>query len=160
MPEWIASLSVSWSAVGWGLAIGAATFAISIFMVGFVCVRLPSNYFSDEHTSALVSDRHPALQVALRLGKNLLGVVLVIAGLIMFVTPGQGLLTVLVGILLLDFPGKRRLECKIVSRPSVLTPINMVRARFGKPPLVVGNGVPCPAPPRDTHEEQHVLPRH
>jgi hypothetical protein len=51
--------------------------------------------------------------------------------------PGQGILTILLGIMLLDFPGKRKLEHKIVSRPKVLSTINKLRHRFGKPALVL-----------------------
>ena len=49
--------------------------------------------------------------------------------------PGQGLLTILIGLILLDFPGKRGLERRLVSRPSVLAAINRLRARFGRPAM-------------------------
>jgi hypothetical protein len=51
--------------------------------------------------------------------------------------PGQGILTILLGIMLVDFPGKRELERKIVSRPQVFETINKLRHRFGKPNLVL-----------------------
>jgi hypothetical protein len=51
--------------------------------------------------------------------------------------PGQGILTILLGIMLLDFPGKRECEYKLVSRPKVLRTINLLRQKFGKPPLVL-----------------------
>jgi hypothetical protein len=59
-----------------------------------------------------------------------LGIVLSLPGV-----PGQGLLTVLLGVMLLDFPGKSRLEQKLLSRPSIVNAINKLRARFKKPPL-------------------------
>ena len=62
----------------------------------------------------------------------IVGIVLSIPGV-----PGQGLLTILLGVMLLDFPGKRRLELKIVSRPSVLKTVNSLRSKFGKPKLVL-----------------------
>ncbi len=49
--------------------------------------------------------------------------------------PGQGILTILIGIMLLDLPGTRNLELKLVRRPHVLGAINRIRARFHKPPL-------------------------
>ena len=61
-----------------------------------------------------------------------LGIVLSLPGV-----PGQGILTILLGIMLLDFPGRRKLEHKLVSRPQVLKTINKLRHRFGKPPLVL-----------------------
>jgi hypothetical protein len=51
--------------------------------------------------------------------------------------PGQGILNILLGIMLLDFPGKRSLEYRLVSRPQVLSTINKLRHRFGKPKLVL-----------------------
>jgi hypothetical protein len=71
--------------------------------------------------------------------KNLLGLVLVFAGIIMSLpgVPGQGVLTILLGIMLLDFPGKRALETRIVGRPRVNSAVNALRARFGKPPLML-----------------------
>ena len=41
--------------------------------------------------------------------RNAVGLVLVTAGLAMLVLPGQGIITLLVGIILMDFPGKHRL---------------------------------------------------
>jgi hypothetical protein len=64
-----------------------------------------------------------------------LGAVFLLAGLAMLFTPGQGLLTILMGIMLLNFPGKQRLELAIVRRPAVLKSINWVRGRAGRPPL-------------------------
>lgn len=69
--------------------------------------------------------------------KNLVGVVFLLAGIAMLVLPGQGLLTVLIGISLIDFPGKHRLEARLVSQRLVLQAINAVRHRFGRPPLVL-----------------------
>ena len=71
--------------------------------------------------------------------KNISGVVLVFAGILMSLpgVPGQGVLTILMGVMLLDFPGKRRLELKLVSRPKVLRTVNRIRARFDRPPLLL-----------------------
>jgi hypothetical protein len=51
--------------------------------------------------------------------------------------PGPGVLTVLLGVMLLDFPGKRALELKLVSRAQVRRGIDRVRKRFDKPPLLL-----------------------
>lgn len=58
----------------------------------------------------------------------------------MLFTPGPGVLTILIGVMLLNFPGKRRLERKLVERPRVLEAINRLRARFGKAPLILEVG--------------------
>ena len=73
--------------------------------------------------------RHPLARVSMRVVKNLLGMVLLFAGIAMMVLPGQGIITVLVALTLLDFPGKRRLELRIIRQPQVLRAVNWVRTR-------------------------------
>jgi hypothetical protein len=79
------------------------------------------------------------LRWAVALGKNLLGLVLVLLGAIMALpgVPGQGLLTMIIGMTILDFPGKRRLEVRFLHRPRILGALNRLRARFGRQPLVL-----------------------
>ncbi len=71
------------------------------------------------------------------IAKNLLGYIFVVAGTLMLVLPGQGLLTILVGIMFLNFRGKYELERWIVSRQPVLGSINWIRRRAGRAPLVL-----------------------
>jgi hypothetical protein len=72
-----------------------------------------------------------------KVAKNVLGLALVGLGLLLSLpgVPGQGILTVLIGLILLDFPGKRALERRLVTRPAVLHAINRLRARFNRPPM-------------------------
>lgn len=69
--------------------------------------------------------------------KNIAGLLLVLLGLVLSLpgVPGQGLITILIGIMLLDFPGKQKIERKIISRPSVLSNVNRLREKFSRPPL-------------------------
>ena len=73
-------------------------------------------------------------------GKNLLGSVLMVAGVAMLVLPGQGVLTILVGFLLVDFPGKYPLERWLVSRRAIGAPLNWLRSRAGRAPLEFWTG--------------------
>ncbi|MGH9931772.1 MAG: hypothetical protein ACREA9_21430 [Pyrinomonadaceae bacterium] len=115
------------------------TFAISLAIVSFIMVNIPSDYFRKDRPRELWSDRHPAVRFFGVFVKNLLGVVLVALGIVMSIpgVPGQGILTILLGIMLLDFPGKRDLEHRLVSRPRVLLAINKLRHRFGRDGLVL-----------------------
>jgi hypothetical protein len=69
--------------------------------------------------------------------KNILGVILILIGLALSLpgVPGQGLLTILLGLIMLDIPGKRPLEARIIKRPTILAAINKLRAKYNKPPL-------------------------
>ena len=122
-----------------GILIFAGTFLISLAVVSFILVKLPPTYFQPSHSRHFWLDRHPAIRWSGLIAKNALGVVLVLLGILMSIpgVPGQGILTILLGIMLVDFPGKRRLEYKLVSRPRVRETINRLRHRFSKPPLVL-----------------------
>jgi UPF0716 family protein affecting phage T7 exclusion len=74
-------------------------------------------------------DRHAALRLTARVGKNVLGVLLDVVGIVLVLpgVPGQGMLTILIGLMLLDVPGKRRLERRIVGRRRILKAINRLR---------------------------------
>ena len=136
------------SAVLWTLVLCSA-FVGSLAIGAFFLVQLPATYFlDDDHNVPRPSDRG-FLYWTLLILKNLLGAVLVVAGAVMLFTPGQGILTILIGIMLLTFPGKRRLERKLVAQPHVLDAINRLRARFAKPPLVIEKAEHQIETPRD-----------
>lgn len=121
--------------------IGAAIFLVSFFanlgIVSLILVKLPADHFSKRRKTKFWAGPRPWLHAAKVIGKNIGGVLLVALGIVLSLpgVPGQGLLTVLLGIMLLDFPGRHRLEQKLLSKPSILNSINKLRARFDKKPL-------------------------
>jgi hypothetical protein len=112
-------------------------FVGSLFVIPFILVRLPPHYFDERHPRTWMEEHHPILRLIGHVIKNVIGAVLLLAGIAMLFLPGQGILTMLIGISLLDFPGKRRLEAKIIGQRSVLQTINSLREKFGRPPLTV-----------------------
>lgn len=143
MIDWLTRLihgwGLTWGQVLFGVLLSVVTFVLSLAVVMFVLVKLPPNYFHSSHDREFLVHRHPILRAVGIFVKNLLGLVLVGAGVVMSLpgVPGQGVLTILLGIMLLDFPGKRALETRIVSRPRVYSAVNALRARFDKPPLLL-----------------------
>jgi hypothetical protein len=115
------------------------TFATSLAIVSLVLVKLPATYFKRSHDRTFLVNHPPIVRVLAIIGKNLLGGVLVVVGIVLSLpgVPGQGALTILLGIMLLDFPGKQRFEYWLVSRPKILNAINKLRHRFSKPELVL-----------------------
>ena|SRR3982750_239298 len=115
------------------------TFAGSLGVISLILVKIPSDYFRESHSRDVASHHGPVFRWATIIGKNLLGAVLVLLGILMSLpgVPGQGVLTILLGIMLLDLPGKRRLEQKILKQPKVLEKINNLRQKFSKPPLLL-----------------------
>jgi hypothetical protein len=69
--------------------------------------------------------------------KNAVGVLFIVLGIAMLVLPGQGILTLLIGIMLTNFPGKYRLERRVVTSKPILRNINKLRVRAGHEPLQV-----------------------
>jgi len=113
------------------------SFAASVIAIPMILIRLPEDYFCERHSRTWLKERHPVLRVVALALKNLLGVILLASGLAMLVLPGQGLLTMLIGVSMVDFPGKRALERNLINRPPVLHTINRIRQRFHQPPLRV-----------------------
>jgi hypothetical protein len=120
----------------WSGAVSLAALGATVVGVPWVVGRLPVDYFSRERREVWrESDGEPLFALLLGLLKNLLGAVLVLLGVLMLFTPGQGVLTLLAGLLLMNFPGKYRLECWLVLRPGVMRGMNWLRARRGQPPF-------------------------
>lgn len=135
LADWLPDLT--WRNVGLGVLIVVVTFVVATGVVSFVVVKLPATYFHPDHDREVLKDKHQAIRWAGIIGKNLAGVILIVLGVVMSLpgVPGPGLVTILFGVMLVDFPGKRRLEHKIVSQPRVLKAINDLRKRFGKKPI-------------------------
>jgi hypothetical protein len=109
----------------------------SLIAIPWILIRLPSDYFDLRVPRYWMKDHHPALRLIGLILKNIAGAIFLIAGFLMLFLPGQGLLTMLIGISFIDFPGKRRLEAKIVGQRTILHAINTMRSKFNKPPLTL-----------------------
>jgi hypothetical protein len=125
-------------------------FVGTLIVVPWLVVRIPADYFvrrqaAHEHRK----DWHPWLRIGLLVVKNLCGVALVLAGIAMLLLPGQGILTILIGLTLLDFPGKFALEQKLARQPAVFGAMNWIRAKAGRPSLA------APPPPQVSSSGAH-----
>jgi hypothetical protein len=123
LSRWFSSPVVDGALVVFSLAAVLA----SVLLVPRFLARLPHDYLRRP------AERHASL--VLRVLRNLFGILLVLLGVAMLVLPGQGLLTLLVGLMLVDFPGKHELIVKLLSRPKVLEVVNKLRARHRAEPL-------------------------
>lgn len=122
--------------LGWLTLASVIVFIGTLALVPWLVARIPADYFSHgRRHKAPWADERPWLRGLLVAGKNLLGGLVIVAGAAMLVLPGQGLLAILLGIMLLDFPGKYRFERRIVSWGPVLRTINRLRRRAGRAPL-------------------------
>lgn len=114
----------------WLAAASVVMFFGTLLLLPAIVVRIPEDYFTNDERRALPFGRtHPVIRAVLLAAKNVLGVIFILAGLVMLLTPGQGLLCLVIGVMLLDFPGKFRLERWVVRRRSVHRAINWMRRR-------------------------------
>jgi hypothetical protein len=107
----------------------AAGFAAIVF--------LPEDHFLPRPIPDSWWRRHWMMRWFLLGLKNAAGGVIAMLGIVMLVAPGPGLVFILLGLSLLDFPGKRKLERKLVERPSVIRFLNDLRGTFKRPPFLL-----------------------
>lgn len=125
------------------LLIGAGLFAVTsiggLALVSLLLVKLPAAYFAQSRPRTFWIDRHPLVRMTGIVVKNVLGAIAIPLGLVMSIpgVPGPGLLVAFIGVMLLDFPGKRKLETRLIAQPAIFQAINNLRRRHGKPPLIL-----------------------
>ena len=122
----------------WLGAISVVSFFGTLALLPYLVVRIPADYFHERHPFLEdLGTTHPVLRWALFALKNLTGVIVLLCGIAMLVLPGQGLITIIIGLMLLNFPGKFAFERWLVSRPGVLRAINWMRVRANHAPLTL-----------------------
>lgn len=120
------------------VVVSVVTFFGTLLIVPWILVRIPSDYFvRAQRTPLTVHKRHPVLRLMLLTLKNMLGFVLLLGGFAMLFIPGQGLLTIVLGLMLINFPGKFRLERWLIQRRNIHRPINWIRHKRGRDPIEV-----------------------
>ncbi len=122
----------------WAVGLYLLVFIASLVAFVVLIVLLPPRYFV-ERSNWVLDKQRPLVRWLGIIGKNMLGVAIILLGIGLSLPgiPGQGILTILIGVMLLDIPGKRRLARSVVRRPHMLRPMNRLRAWFGRPPLVM-----------------------
>lgn len=118
--------------------ISLVVLAITVVALPVIVMKLPEDYFINEtREPASQTRKHPLLWAVISFAKNVLGVLLILVGIAMLVLPGQGTVTILIGLAISNFPGKFKLERKIASQPAVGATLNKIRDLTGTPPLLM-----------------------
>jgi hypothetical protein len=138
--DWLES-QLSWlreyqSILWWSGAVSIALLLLTPALVAYVVVQLPKDYFNPKRRQrAGWPQKYPAVRPIVVIAKNLLGALLALAGVAMLALPGQGVLTLVAGLMFMDFPGKFQLERWLATRSQVWRSLNWLRKRFGRDPL-------------------------
>ncbi|MCL7489793.1 MAG: hypothetical protein M8357_16630 [Desulfobulbaceae bacterium] len=113
------------------------TFIGSLVAIPWIIARLPINYFiRHREVVAKRHERHPLMAKLIFAGRNSIGILFFMAGVAMLLLPGQGLITILIGISFMDFPAKQQLVETLVRRPRVIRLLNWIRQKEKKPPFL------------------------
>jgi len=119
------------------------TFVGTLVAIPILVVRIPEDYFTrPSRPRSRWRNHHPVIRISVLVIKNILGVTFILAGIAMLFLPGQGILTILIGITLTNFPGKMALERWLIRHRPVRHAINWLRKRTHHPPLQI----PCHDP--------------
>ena len=137
--QWLTQFweSLTWGRIIWGATFSVVTIIASYAMIVIGMIKIPADYFSSSYVKKENFDKHFSVRWGAFIVKNTLGFLLIIAGIIMIFTPGPGVPTILLGLIMMDIPGKRPLEAKLIQRPMVLSAVNDLRAKYNKLPLII-----------------------
>ncbi|MEO6589347.1 MAG: hypothetical protein ABIP06_08585 [Pyrinomonadaceae bacterium] len=139
--DWVYSFWASLTL--WKILFGIGMFLLSLLFsflsIGIVMVKIPVNYFSPHYVQNFLPGKPWLVRWSAMILKNVFGLFLILLGIILSLpgVPGQGILTILLGLIMTDIPFKRPLEARIIKRPTVLSAVNKLRARYEKPPLIM-----------------------
>lgn len=129
MPDFLKRLFANEGFTTWVLVVSVAMFVASLVAVPWVIARAPRDYFTNDGSGKAGGS------IALKVLKNIAGLVLLVAGVLMLLLPGQGILTLVVGLALLDVPGKHALLVRLARKPSVFKALNYVRNKAKREPF-------------------------
>ena len=117
------------------------TFSLIIFIFSLLSLKwlvsfIPYDYFTNNSPSKLKSEFF-LIWIMLMIVKNIIGYILIVGGILMLVLPGQGLFTILIGLMLSNYPGKFYIEKRFIAIPSILKMINWLRKKTNTPKIKI-----------------------
>ena len=120
----------------WLATISLFVFIFSLVSIKWLVALIPTDYFIKKNISKSKKS-YSLLWLMSIIVKNIIGYTLILGGILMLVLPGQGLFTILMGLILSNYPGKYTIEKRFISFPSILKTINWLRKKSNKPRLKI-----------------------
>lgn len=123
------------------------SFAIGLICVPWLINKLDDDFFTLQNHKKRIRKRreqHPLMMVVAMIIRHCAGFILLVAGLTMLFIPGQGVLTILAALVLMEFPGKYRLVMAIVRQKRIRRVLDWIRKKGDREPFVLEDKPPCP----------------
>lgn len=120
----------------WSLTITLCSllmFVVGLGLAGWMIVIIPQDYFV--HRPSKPNQRPVALHALWVVLRNVIGIVLIAAGIAMLFLPGQGLISILLGVAIADLPGKQKLMTWMLTAKSTRRTLNWIRRKADRAPL-------------------------
>jgi hypothetical protein len=109
------------------------TFVLSLAVIPWLISKLSPDYFIRH----IIAPQAKNTEIRFRnfywfVARNLVGGMLFLAGLAMLFLPGQGILTIIIGISLMAFPGKHRFLAILTRKSAVQNALDWMRIKTGR----------------------------
>ena len=118
----------------WFGSISLFVFLFSLLSIKWLVSLIPEDYFINKKDLKVKTSNIFIWYIVL-IFKNLIGYSLILGGIMMLVLPGQGLFTIIIGLMMSNYPGKYSIEKKFIAIPTILKSINWLRRKSNKPPI-------------------------
>ena len=112
-------------------------FLLSLVGLSWLISIIPHNYFVDKKRVSFIKMKNPLMWLSIVIIKNSIGLILILCGILMLILPGQGVLTIITGLIFLDYPGKFKFERLLVRNKLILNSMNWIRRKLNKPDLII-----------------------
>lgn len=120
--------------LGW-IVFGSFVYLVAfLLLMPFIASKIPKDYFSSAQKKSY-APKNLILYLIYKVIKNLIGLSFFVVGLLLLLTPGQGIIGILIGSLLLDYPGKYRFQRWLINKKPVLDGLNWLRKIGGAEPI-------------------------
>ena len=124
--------------LGWIGVISFLVFSLSLLSLPWLVAMIPEDYFlSQKRKRAILKNEVFGTWIVIFILKNSIGLLLITGGVLMLFLPGQGVLTIIAGLIMTDYPGKFELERRIVSNKKILEKLNWLRNKANQPSLKI-----------------------
>ncbi len=105
-------------------------FVFSILIIPVFIARLPSTYFIES------LGNQKKLSLPLKALRFALGTLLILAGIIMLFTPGQGIISILIGLMLLPILSTKKVVRRLLTNNKMIqNTLNIIRRKRNKAPF-------------------------